>query len=103
MSIVDAMKAMQHGIGIDFTKKAPVIDTCDLGHKFAKLPDHPTKDGKSRCPICMSNGLDHARKKYDWLLTWFVRGGQRIELVPNGHIQPYTEIDVDIAIENLVK
>lgn len=41
--------------------KQPVIDTCDLGHKFAKLGDHPMKDGVARCPICMSVGLDKAR------------------------------------------
>lgn len=37
---------------------APVIDHCDQGHKFAKLSDHPTKDGKPRCPHCMAIGLD---------------------------------------------
>lgn len=40
------------------TELVIVIDTCDHGHKFAKLPDHPTKDGKARCPNCMAIGLD---------------------------------------------
>lgn len=39
----------------------PVIDTCDLGHKFAKLPDYPMKNNKPRCPHCMAIGLDHFR------------------------------------------
>lgn len=30
-----------------------VIDTCDFGHKFAKLEDHPRRvDGKAICPKC---------------------------------------------------
>lgn len=41
----------------------PVIDTCDQGHKFAKLPDHPKRDGISRCPYCMAIGLDGAREE----------------------------------------
>ena len=40
---------------------APVIDTCDLGHKFAKLPDHPTRNGLARCPHCLVLGLATAR------------------------------------------
>lgn len=42
-----------------------VIDTCDNGHKFAKLPDHPLKDGRPRCPHCMAVGLDRARTEKD--------------------------------------
>lgn len=40
-----------------------VIDTCDHGHKFAKLPDHPRRHDMSRCPYCMSAGLDLAREQ----------------------------------------
>lgn len=41
-----------------------VIDTCDLGHKFAKLPDNPVMaDGLPRCPHCMAAGLDRARQR----------------------------------------
>ena len=36
----------------------PVIDTCEMGHQFAKLPDHPRRDGAARCPHCMAEGLD---------------------------------------------
>ena len=43
-------------------RKQIVIDTCDLGHKFAKLPDHPTKDGRPRCPYCMAIGIDARRE-----------------------------------------
>jgi hypothetical protein len=39
----------------------PVIDMCEMGHRFAKLDDHPTKDGSPRCPHCMALGLDAAR------------------------------------------
>lgn len=35
----------------------PIIDMCDQGHRFAKLPDHPTWDGRARCPHCMVVGL----------------------------------------------
>lgn len=38
-----------------------LIDMCDHGHKFGKLDDHPTRDGKARCPYCMAIGLDKAR------------------------------------------
>lgn len=38
-----------------------VVDTCDQQHKFVKLPDHPTKDGKARCPYCLAIGLDAER------------------------------------------
>lgn len=41
----------------------PVIDTCDMGHKFAKLTDHPVRNGMARCPICIAKGLDAARVK----------------------------------------
>jgi hypothetical protein len=34
-----------------------------MGHKFAKLPDHPVRNGMARCPICMDEGLDAARVK----------------------------------------
>lgn len=44
-----------------------VIETCDFGHKFAKLPDHPKKDGLARCPHCMASGLDAVRKEVDSL------------------------------------
>lgn len=37
-----------------------VIDTCDQGHKFAKLADHPLRNGIARCPHCMAAGLDTA-------------------------------------------
>ena len=37
------------------------IDTCDFGHRFAKLEDHPKKGGMSRCPHCMAKGLDAQR------------------------------------------
>lgn len=39
---------------------APVIDTCDQGHKFSKLPDHPLHDGQARCPHCMEIWLNNA-------------------------------------------
>lgn len=40
----------------------PLIETCDEnGHRYAKLPDHPMRDGSPRCPHCMAIGLDRAR------------------------------------------
>lgn len=42
----------------------PIVDTCELGHKFGKLPDHPKdKDGHVRCPHCLVQGLDIATKE----------------------------------------
>jgi len=54
----------QHGVK---PRIEAVIDTCDLGHVFAKVAGyHPhTSDGKPRCPNCMAQGLDAARKKPD--------------------------------------
>lgn len=40
-----------------------VIDTCEQGHSFPKLHDHPKRDGMSRCPHCMAAGLDAAREE----------------------------------------
>ena len=42
----------------------PVIDLCEHGHHFAKLPDHPHSfEGRPRCPQCMAIGLDAARQE----------------------------------------
>ena len=41
----------------------PIIETCDLGHKFPKFKDHPTRDGKARCPHCLATGFDALRKE----------------------------------------
>ena len=38
-----------------------VIDTCDNDHRFAALPGHPVREGRTRCPNCMAIGLDAAR------------------------------------------
>jgi hypothetical protein len=38
-----------------------LIDTCDFGHKFVKLPSHPMRYGKPRCPNCMASGLNRYR------------------------------------------
>lgn len=40
----------------------PIIETCDHGHKFAYLPDHPRRNGLTRCPHCMAIGLDRLRE-----------------------------------------
>ncbi|MBT9176616.1 MAG: hypothetical protein DDT20_00936 [Firmicutes bacterium] len=37
------------------------IETCELGHRFAKLDSHPTRDGLARCPHCLVAGLNSAR------------------------------------------
>ena len=39
-----------------------VFDTCDHGHRFAKMPDHPKRDGIARCPHCLVNGIESARE-----------------------------------------
>lgn len=35
-----------------------VIDRCEFGHKFAKLEDHPTRNGSPRCPHCLAYRMD---------------------------------------------
>lgn len=45
-----------------------VIDTCDQGHRFAKLPDHPTQNaGQARCPHCLVQGMQAVRDERDAL------------------------------------
>jgi len=39
-----------------------VIDVCDQGHRFAKLLDHPVRDGRPRCVHCLAQGFDSLRK-----------------------------------------
>lgn len=46
---------------LDDLLSSVTIDTCDFGHKFAKLPDHPQKNNQARCPYCMAEGLDALR------------------------------------------
>jgi len=43
---------------MNFSINDVVIDRCDHNHVFAKLPDHPVKDGRARCPHCLVIGLD---------------------------------------------
>lgn len=76
---------------------------CDFGHRFVRLPDHPMRNGLPRCPHCMAAGLDSSRQKYAWFINWFVRGGLREEIMPNGHIQAYSDKDVDCAISHLAE
>lgn len=80
-------------VAVSVQKFNPVIDTCDFGHNYAKLPDHP-KDtsGRPRCPICMSNGLDGARTELkeaesmiEWFTSWFIENRPRNELNPCNH------------------
>jgi len=48
-------KAYQRGV------ESLVIDTCSMAHRFAKLPDHPMRDGQARCPHCLAIGFDKYR------------------------------------------
>jgi hypothetical protein len=48
----------------ELTNKA-VADTCDSGHTFVRLPDHPTRDGRPRCPHCLAIGFDNFRKEIE--------------------------------------
>lgn len=66
------------------SEDSPNIDTCDFGHRFAKLQDHPTKDGKARCPHCMAVGLELARKEAKKAEKGLIRG-----LIPAGVPCPY--------------
>lgn len=46
-------------VGYTRNDLVPSIETCDVGHKYAKTKDHPRGvDGNSRCPHCMAIGLD---------------------------------------------
>jgi hypothetical protein len=62
---------------------APVIDTCDFGHRFAKLPGHPVNSSQlPQCPYCMSIGLKRARQTIqDQLDAVLLLIGQEDELV----------------------
>ena len=51
----------QAAAAIGLANAAPDIDECHSGHRFAKLADHPTKDGLARCPHCLAIGLDASR------------------------------------------
>jgi hypothetical protein len=45
-------------------KVSAIIDTCNLGHQYAKLSDHPVDTlGNFRCPHCLAAGLDGARAR----------------------------------------
>jgi len=44
-------------------QEVPVIDTCEAGHVFAKLPGHPMRAGRARCPHCLAAGFDKLREK----------------------------------------
>lgn len=39
------------------------VDECEFGHKYAKMTDHPHKDGRPQCPNCLSIGLTRARDR----------------------------------------
>ena len=36
------------------------------------MPDHPVKDGKARCPVCMAEGLD-------WALSQLASHGRSLQ------------------------
>lgn len=57
----------------------PVIETCDIGHNFAKLHNHPQRHGLSRCPYCLAEGLDSVRKEREQLRTLNQRQAEEIE------------------------
>ena len=62
----DAEFEKRVALGVMIMKHNPVIDTCDQGHQFAKLEDHPLNDqGQARCPHCLSLGFDKKTKELD--------------------------------------
>lgn len=73
------------------------IDTCDLGHKFAVLSDHPRKDGLARCPHCMAIGIDQARDDLntvvelseiaDWRFSAYAKLGMVRDKMPPEHVR----------------
>lgn len=61
-----------------------VIEMCDQGHKFAKLPDHPMRDGRARCPHCMAIGLDDLRASFEEVSKRFAEASQeRVVQIPD--------------------
>jgi hypothetical protein len=44
-------------------QRTPILDECEYGHKFAKLENHPMRDGKPRCPHCLAIGFDKYRNR----------------------------------------
>lgn len=62
-----------------------VIDTCDYGHRFAVMHGHPKdSNGKARCPLCLSIGLDAARANADSLANTVVMSAETIEGMASG-------------------
>lgn len=57
----EAESLVQESLALN--KQPALIETCDQGHKFIKLPDHPKHDGMARCPYCMATELDAAREE----------------------------------------
>lgn len=42
-------------------RELAVPELCDMGHRFMKMADHPTRDGRARCPHCLAIGFDKLR------------------------------------------
>ncbi|TVZ39402.1 hypothetical protein P886_3806 [Alteromonadaceae bacterium 2753L.S.0a.02] len=78
-----------------------VIETCERGHNFAKLPDHPQKKGESRCPHCMAQVLDESDSQVDLntLETWAGFAADAIQQV----IDDCHESQPEEAPENVCK
>lgn len=58
-----------------------VVEQCEQVHRFIKLPDHPRKDGLSRCPHCMAIGLDAARQELHSVYAKAIEDAARVAYV----------------------
>lgn len=62
----------------------------------APLPAHSGQDGEKDAPLYSTRAK---ARRYEWLRDWFLRGGLRSEVAPNGRIQKTTPAMVDAAID----
>lgn len=79
------------------------IDTCDRGHRFAKLSDHPEKDALARCPHCMAIGLDRARLAHAETRRKLEEAEKRIQQLGELPIGEFIEKDGEITLEVMVE
>lgn len=108
--LVDDVDFKSTHLSCSVTQFNPIIDTCDFGHNYAKLPDHP-KDtsGRPRCPVCMSSGLDGARVELkeaqsmiEWFASWFIENRPREELNPCNH-EKQTQYNLIARLRELIQ
>jgi len=61
----------------------PILEKCDSGHSFYKLPDHPKNSiGHSSCPYCLAIGKEVLKAEIEAL-----KEALRMKVILNEHAQ----------------